>query len=142
MKLLLAFVAIFIMAEAQAAQTSSSAPKCGDFLRQLRLARPDVIFVGCERRGESGTQSESLDATYYVAGKDLAQVEIWLTRTFHAKPLRYVCCGWETTSVSLKARDGMLYEIGLGGETIFNRRRDWPKVPYLTFSVIRYLNEP
>jgi hypothetical protein len=141
-KLLLALVAIFATIEAQAAQKSTPGPECGDFLERLQLARPDVMFLGCERRGENEAQGGRLDATYHVAGKDVAHVEAWLIRIFHATPLRYVCCGWETPGVSFKARDGAYYEIAFGGETVINRRKDWSKVPYLTLSVTHDLQEP
>ena len=141
MKWLLALVAILAVIEAYAAEKSAPAFECGDFLKQLRLARPDVVFVGCERRGDNEPNAERLDATYHVAGKDVAHVEAWLIRTFHAKRLRYVCCGWDAPPVSFKARGGQYYEIAFGGETVFNRRKDWPKVPYLTLDVTRYLQE-
>jgi hypothetical protein len=142
MKLLLTLVAISSAAAAQAAQKSAPTPECGDFLKQFGMERPDVIFFGCERHLERNPDADRPDATYRVAGKDLAHVEAWLMRAFHAKPLRFVCCGWETPTVWFKARDGAYYEIGFGGETAFNRRKDWPKVPYLTLSVTRDIEEP
>ena len=58
------------------------------------------------------------------------------------KPLRLVCCGWDAPPISFKALDGAYYELAFGGETQFNRRKDWPKMPYLTLSITRDTEEP
>jgi hypothetical protein len=116
--------------------------ECGDFLQQLGLSRPDVTFQGCTKEHEPGQNLDRLEATYRVSGKDLAHVEAWAIRTFHLQRLRFECCGWNSPSVSFKAKDGAYYEIGLGGEALENHRKDWPKVPFLTLTVAHYLNEP
>jgi hypothetical protein len=141
MKWLLAFVVLSAASHAQGAENLPPA-ECGDFLRRLGLARPDIVFVGCEKRHMGEPDADRLDATYRVLGKDLAKVEGWFIRTFHAKPLRFACCGWDTPPVSFKARDGAYYEVTFGGETIVNRRKDWVKVPYLTLSVAHDAAEP
>jgi hypothetical protein len=141
MKWLLADTALSTALNAQAAEKRPPASECADFLKRLRLARPDVMFVGCEKRHGSNPDADRLDATYRVNGRDLANVEAWFIRTFHAKPLRFVCCGWDTPPVAFKARDGASYELTFGGETVVNRRTDWVKVPYLTLSVTHDIDE-
>jgi hypothetical protein len=66
----------------------------------------------------------------------------------HKPPrLGFYCCGWD--SIGAGGRDGWLqdhgasYTISMGsGETLLNRREDWPRIPWFSVTVTRYLEEP
>lgn len=116
--------------------------QCSDFLRDMGLARPDVVFQGCATVHDRTPIPDSLQATYRVAGKDLDAVEKWAIRTFRMKRLRFTCCGWDSDSVYYTDKHRAGYEVGLGGETIVNQRKDWPSIPYLTLTVTHDLTDP
>src|SRR5580700_848028 len=48
-KWLLAFVVLSAASHAQGAENLPPA-ECGDFLKRLGLTRPDIVFVGCDKR--------------------------------------------------------------------------------------------
>lgn len=117
--------------------------ECGDLLKRLDLQRPDVKFVSCASFRDNGRQPEGLEAVYQVAGKDIAKVENWLVRIAKVKRLVFACCGWQTPNEgTLKDRSGSTYLIGMGGEAIENRRKDFSKIPYLNVYVRHYFYAP
>ncbi|KEY59604.1 DUF4952 domain-containing protein [Serratia sp. DD3] len=134
------FAVIGLHFNANAAPVAHPPLECGDFLHQLGLSRPDVKFQGCAKHHDRNT--DYLEATYRVTGNDLPQVEAWAIQTFNLKPLKFVCCGWESRTVAYRSKDGAEYYIGMGGETLINERQAWSKIPYLTLSMTHYINDP
>jgi hypothetical protein len=96
-----------------------------------------------------GQQVDKLLATYWVHGKDAAQVEQYLTKTYQMAPLIFQCCGWVSTYGGGKpARDGegtywdknrRQFDISMASvETV---EKDWKKIPRFNVRIETYLGE-
>jgi hypothetical protein len=133
---------LWLGGDVAAAPTAAPPIACADFLQQLGLQRPDVKFVTCQTTGNPGPAMDGLQAVYRVAGKDITNVEGWLVAFAHVKPLKFSCCGLETSTVSFVGRDGAKYTIGMGGETTESQRKDFSKIPFLNVYVTHYFYEP
>ncbi|GAB3095526.1 DUF4952 domain-containing protein [Lysobacter terrae] len=116
--------------------------KCGDFLKQLKLGRPEIVFDKCKPVSMGNPSGNTLEATYKVKGQDIAKTEKWLNSWAHTGRLRFLCCGWETKNVEFRGRDGALYEIGMGGEAIESSREHFKDVPFLYLYVRHDIYEP
>jgi hypothetical protein len=123
-------------------------PTCGDFFKRWGATPPQVLqFEGCKK--EEGQQVDKLIATYWVHGKDAAQVEQYLTTTYQMAPLIFQCCGWVSTyGASQPARDregfyrdknGHQFDISMASvETV---EKDWKKIPRFNVRIETYLGE-
>lgn len=121
------------------------ATACGDLLLQLKRKPPRLDFRGCRVDREYGLKA--LAADYRVEGRYAGLVERYFVEMANMPALRFVCCGWD--SIATAHRDGWLrdgpvaYQISMtSGETLFNRREDWRRIPWFEVRVIRYLEEP
>lgn len=135
---LLLLISLTVWAEPKPAPPLS----CEDFLQQLGLQRADLKLSTCERTENPDPGMDGLQAVYRVEGKDINRVEQWLMNFVHVKPLKFNCCGWETSSEIFTGRDGAKYTMGMGGETIESRREDFAKIPYLKVYVTHYFYDP
>ncbi|BDB24006.1 hypothetical protein Tamer19_28790 [Cupriavidus sp. TA19] len=133
---------IAILGNATASEEAAPHLVCGDFMSRLGLQRPDVRFVSCEPVRSSDPGMDRLEAVYRVEGKDIAKVENWLIRFAHVKPLRFACCGWQTSEGAFTGRDGAFYTIGMGGETSVSTRKAFAKIPFLKLRITRYFEQP
>lgn len=69
-----------------------SRPECTDLLKQLRLDRADIHYQGCEYH--EGGQLRSLQAEYYLSGKQARQIQDeLLVPIFGTSKYHRVCCG-------------------------------------------------
>ncbi|QRQ86094.1 DUF4952 domain-containing protein [Cupriavidus oxalaticus] len=138
------FLLCLIAALGNAKASEDAAPPlgCGDFMRQLGLQRPDVKFVSCEQVKSSDLGMDRLEAVYRVEGKDIAKVENWLIHFAHVTPLKFACCGWESSEGDFKGRDGVMYTIGMGGEASVSTRKAFAKIPFLKLRIKRYFERP
>ena len=90
---------------------------------------------------------DALVADYRVEGRYAETIERYFVEAAKMPALGFYCCGWD--SIRVVGRDGWLrdgvtsYEISMGsGETLLNRREDWPRIPWFSGRVTRYLEEP
>lgn len=127
------------------AQSHSPAPalvssgSCGDFLRVQSKAFEAVVFKGCEAGRLHQLRAEI--ASYEVVGLKAKEVEIELIRLFQMKPLRFVCCGWETSQAGrFKDANDNEYEVHMtSGETT---EKNWSKIPAFHLKVYKLLEQP
>ena len=140
-------VATFIalsLPSAGLAAPGENAP-CGDLLLDLQHKPPHLAFVGC--RADVLYGLKVLVADYQVEGRYAAAVEGYFMKVANLPALGFYCCGWD--SIGKLGRDGELhegalsFEVSMGsGETLVNRRQDWPRIPLFHVSVTRFLEEP
>jgi len=143
MRGLLFLVLFFVFGTAFASEGMLLPPtKCGDFLKNLKLDRPDVVFDKCEAIPSGNPRGDTLEATYKVEGRNIIKVEKWLNSWAHTGKLRFLCCGWETKTVGFKGGDGAFYEIGMGGEATESSRSRLSKVPVIFLRVLHDTTEP
>ena len=121
------------------------AAACGDLLLGLKHKPPRLDFLGCRVDNVYGL--DALVADYRVEGRYAGTIERYFSKAANMPALGFYCCGWD--SIGAVGRDGWLrdgvtsYEISMGsGETLLNRREDWPRIPWFSVRVTRYLEEP
>jgi hypothetical protein len=125
--------------------TAPPAADCSDLLLDLNHKPQHLDFLGC--RADTVHGLKALVADYRVEGRHAETVERYFVKTAKMPVLGFYCCGWD--SIGTSGRDGWLqaggasYNISMGsGETLLNRREDWPKIPWFSVTVTRYLEEP
>ena len=74
---------------------ATSAPACGDFLDKQGDKPAYIEYQGCHAEYEG--QGKPLVARYRLDGTHAAEAEDFLRRRYGIQPLRFVCCGWEST---------------------------------------------
>jgi hypothetical protein len=121
------------------------AATCGDLLRDLEHKPAGLDFLGCRVNTVYGL--DALVADYRVEGRYAEAIERYFVKAANMPVLGFYCCGWD--SIGAAGRDGWLqdrgasYEISMGsGETLLNRRVDWPRIAWFNVTVTRYLQEP
>jgi Domian of unknown function (DUF4952) len=124
---------------------ANTPPLCENFLAKWGKQTEQLKFVSC--RFEPNIQSDRVSAQYTVKGTDAKVVEGFLQTTFQMAPLKFICCGWEPTSVpgsdrrygTYRDRSGYYYEIVMGsGETL---ERDWQRIPTFYVRVTKFMRE-
>jgi Domian of unknown function (DUF4952) len=126
----------------------SSKPQCGNFLKLLSKQPKDLVFLEC-KNGYSA-QIKVLRARYRVSGVYAASVENYFVQHTGMQKLVFLCCGWETVPNQAGNRYGYLksqfefdYEIDMGsGETVYNQRTAWNKIPWFYLTVQLPLESP
>jgi Domian of unknown function (DUF4952) len=122
---------------------------CEDFLKTWGMKPAELAFTQCQRI--ENPQFDRLESSYVVAGADAARVEKFLKRKFNLAPLRFVCCGWESTSAktnrpshgSYKDKEGYSFQIAMGSdETLLRDRKNWPNISQFHVRVTKYLGSP
>jgi Domian of unknown function (DUF4952) len=122
---------------------------CEDFLGRWGTKPVELAFTQCKRI--ENPQFDRLESSYVVAGADAAKVEKLLQQKFNLAPLRFVCCGWESTSGdanrpshgSYRDREGYYFQISMGSdETVLRDRKNWPNIPQFHVRVTKYLGSP
>jgi Domian of unknown function (DUF4952) len=118
---------------------------CENFLAKWSKQPQQLKFASC--RFEPNSQSDRVHAQYTLSGADAKIVEGFLGTTFQMAPLKFICCGWEPTSVpgsdrrygTYRDRSGYYYEIVMGsGETV---ERDWQRIPTFYVRVTKFMRE-
>ena len=120
---------------------------CDDYLKRMSRKHPDVQFVECKPVMMSAPKVPGFEATYHVEGKDIGRVEAWLGRWAHMKPIKFMCCGWDTSPGYYEDKGGAGYEIKMFADAEVNgrfvdQRKDLAKLPYATLTVTHYLYAP
>jgi hypothetical protein len=126
----------------------SAKPRCENFLKLLSKQPKNLSFLEC-KNGHSA-QIKVLRATYRVTGIHAASVENYFAKQTRMQRLKFVCCIWETVPDKAGNRYGYLksqfefdYEIDMGsGETLYNKRTDWNKIPWFYVTVELPLESP
>jgi hypothetical protein len=122
---------------------------CEDFLETWEMKPAELAFTQCKRI--ENPQFDRLEASYVVTGADAARVEEFLQSKFNLAPLRFLCCGWESTSGdanrpshgSYTDKAGYYFQISMGSdETLLRDRKDWPNIPQFHVSVTKHLGSP
>ncbi|MFK0206333.1 DUF4952 domain-containing protein [Agrobacterium sp. NPDC090283] len=121
------------------------AAACGDLLLGLEHKPQRLDFLGC--RVDMVYGLKALVADYRVEGRYAEAIERYFADAANMPVLGFYCCGWD--SIGAAGRDGWLqdgvtsYEISMGsGETLFNRREDWPRISWFSVTVTHYIEEP
>jgi hypothetical protein len=130
---------------APAASGIVPAVACDDLLLGLGHKPPRLDFLGC--RVDTVYGLKALVADYRVEGLYAETIEHYFVKVANMPALGFYCCGWD--SIRAGSRDGWLqdgvtsYEISMGsGETLLNRREDWPRIPWFSVRATRYLEVP
>jgi hypothetical protein len=126
----------------------SAKPQCGNFLKLLAKQPKHLVFLEC-KNGYSA-QIKVLRARYRVAGVQAASVERYFVQHTKMQKLVFLCCGWETVPNKAGNRYGYLksqfefdFEIDMGsGETLYNKRTAWNKIPWFYVTVQLPLESP
>jgi hypothetical protein len=122
---------------------------CEDFLETWGMKPAKLAFTQCKRI--KNPQFDRLESSYVVAVADAARVEEFLQRKFNLAPLRFLCCGWESTSGkanrpshgSYKDKEGYFFQIAMGSdETLLRDRKNWPNISQFHVRVTKYLGSP
>jgi hypothetical protein len=123
----------------------SDATVCGDLLLRLEQKPQRLNFLGCRFDRVYGLRA--LVGEYRVEGRYAALIEHYFVEVANMPILRFACCGWD--SIGTGRRDGWLkdgaisYQISMtSGETVLNRREDWPRIAWFQVTVVRYLEDP
>jgi len=117
----------------QQAPLPVSATSCADFLARASHAIEHLAFKGCSPDNQS--QQILLRATYSVEGKNAKYIEKKLIRRFSMKPLRFICCGWESPGGAGSFSDSAnkRYSVSMhSGETL---ETNWDKIPEFVVTV-------
>lgn len=131
--------------QAYAIKLAHTPPLCEDFLANWQKKPKELQFSGC--RYEYNPQSDRSIAQYTLSGTKARVVESFLGKNFKMAPLKFICCGWEPTSLpgsyqrygGYRDRSGYYYEIIMGsGETL---EKDWDKIPNFYVSVVKYMRD-
>lgn len=122
---------------------------CGDFLDRWNQKPAALKFVRCET--VKHVQVDRLVSSYTVKGSDAIEIEKFLQRQFGMAPLRFLCCGWEPSSVQNRVAPlygqyvdakGAQFEVWMfSGETLLRDRKAWHKIPEFHIRVETYLGE-
>ncbi len=104
--------------------------------------RPAVLeYRGCRQRRD--LQGEPFEAKYRVRGRNAAQVETYLIRSFQVKEVVRTCCVWESTQNSYRDKEDRLFSITITtGENTVTNKADWPKISWFFVIVQRFRADP
>ena len=108
---------------------------CGDILYWYAEKHPKLEFVKCTKIKDSQVIVEAL---YRVKGSDIDIIETHFSKHYHTSQLKYICCGWETSSYGY-FKNTTLEEKGFSniisiysGETLETAKKE---VPYFYVKV-------
>lgn len=119
---------------------ATSAPACGDFLDKQGDKPAYIEYQGCHAEYEG--QGKPLVARYRLDGTHAAEAEDFLRRRYGIQPLRFVCCGWESTPHSW-VDDGHAWNLVFASEeTLLSARAQWSRIPTFHIRVEQYTEEP
>jgi Domian of unknown function (DUF4952) len=120
-------------------------PLCENFLAKWDKQTSQLHFTGCKYQAH--IQGERVAAIYTVKGTEAKVVESFLMSHFQMAPLKFICCGWEPTSLpgstrrygTYRVQSGYYYEIAMGsGETL---ERNWQRISTFQVSVTKYMRD-
>jgi Domian of unknown function (DUF4952) len=132
----------------QLKSTTEQSVVCGDFLANKKNKPSDLKFVECKKINLHGV--DALEAVYRVSGAKAASVETSLVKSTKMPKLRYVCCGWESSTISGKSpvtAGSFLfkknwYEVSMtSGESPINQRAKWGEIEFFSVSVVLVVGE-
>ena len=113
---------------------------CGDFLDKRGDKPAYIEYQGCHAEYEG--QGKPLVARYRLDGTHAAEAEDFLRRRYGIQPLRFVCCGWESTPHSW-VDDGHAWNLVFASEeTLLSARAQWSRIPTFHIRVEQYTEEP
>lgn len=125
---------------ARASTTRAAAPGCADFLAQMRLKPPRVVFAGCRLLPNS--QGKPLRATYRVAGRHAAVAEAYLVEAIGLVRLRRSCCQWDAPERQFTGAHGRAFMLTMGsGETTVSRRAQWGLIRSFGIAAVTFTEE-
>ncbi|WP_143749298.1 DUF4952 domain-containing protein [Caballeronia arvi] len=135
------------MPSAASAVTAEPPLACGDYLKEIGHARPDVTFIGCKSVVSDEPKVPGFEATYRVQGKDIEKVDAWLATWAEWENLRFSCCQWDAPRGYYKDKRGSHFEVNMFAEAyidghMVNQKKDFAKIPYATLTVSHYLDIP
>jgi hypothetical protein len=139
---LLAALSIFLSQHSYGAGQLLPPVKCGDFLNEIQLSRPDIEYIKCKQENLGNPSGKGLLATYAIRGADIFKVERWLNKLAHTGSLRRSCCVWETKLGQFRGRDGAWYEARLSTESTEYRRRDLKRIPIFYLEIGHDIQDP
>lgn len=121
---------------------------CADLIKEFKDLPQELKFQGCEPGNYH--QIRVLRAKYQVTGKDSLAIEKFLIDNYGMSPLKFVCCGWESTSNSQGRRYGAYtdrrgydYELQMySGEVLIPEQLRRQDVPYFYVEIIGLLEDP
>ncbi len=128
---------------------STTVPVCSDFLAKLGQKPKNLEFVGCKRVRLFGVAA--LQSDYRVKGAYAGPVESHFVKTAGMPRLRFICCGWESVPLDVRAqRTYGLYTSGersyavsmVSGQTLINQRSALHTVDHFNVTVVLYLTQP
>lgn len=94
--LLFLFISLKVSAQKIKNQNSiESELVCGDILNIYAKKHRKLEFIKCSKVKDSQIKIEAL---YRFKGVDVNKVEKYLRKRYHTSPLKYNCCGWETSN--------------------------------------------
>lgn len=112
---------------------NSKEDACGDLLTKYAQKPKQLEFLSCKK----GFGQVVLKARYRVKGKNAATVAKFLQQHYKMGKLKFVCCGWETGSVTfaktILQEDGSnrFYSVIMySSETLINKQVRWSDIPY------------
>ena len=119
---------------------SADTPTGTDFLQQLNLKPAELIFQSCKE--ETQTPAVLLMSEYNVSGTNAKKVETYLIKHFGLKKLRFACCGWETSPVTYKSKNGGTYSINMYSLDEFKHQKTWDDYKVFRVRVGKYIILP
>jgi hypothetical protein len=128
---------------------SLARPVCADFLAKLGHKPKALEFVGCKRVRLFGVAA--LQSDYRVKGAYAGPVETHFVKTAGMPRLRFICCGWESVPLDVRAqRTYGLYVAGdrsyavsmVSSQTLINQRSALHEVDHFNVTVVLYLALP
>jgi hypothetical protein len=128
---------------------SIARPVCADFLAKLGQKPKALEFVGCKRVRLFGVAA--LQSDYRVKGTYAGPVETHFVKTATMPRLRFICCGWESLPLDVRAqRTYGLYVAGdrsyavsmVSSQTLINQRSALHEVDHFNVTVVLYLEQP
>jgi hypothetical protein len=129
--------------------TRVAPPVCADFLAKLGQKPKALEFIGCKRVRLFGVAA--LQSDYRVKGAFAGPVETHFVKTAGMPRLRFICCGWESVPLDVRAQRtyGLYvdadrsYAVSMAsGETLINQRSALHEVSHFNVTVVLYLAQP
>jgi hypothetical protein len=131
------------------APASIARPVCADFLAKLGQKPKALEFVGCKRVRLFGVAA--LQSDYRVKGAYAGPVETHFVKTAGMPRLRFICCGWESVPLDVRAQrtyglyvaNDRSYAVSMvSGQTLINQRSALHEVDHFNVTVVLYLAQP
>jgi Domian of unknown function (DUF4952) len=129
------------------ASANTGPPLCTDFLAKLNQKPKNLEFIGCKPVRLFGTSA--LQSDYRVKGAFAGPIEGHLVRTAGMPRLRFICCGWESVPVDVRAQrthgaytaGERSYAVSMASqETLVRQRNALHRVDYFWVTVVLYLD--